>query len=253
VGRKFLEDTILKTNLEACREVVRQLRVRDIGGIIIIDFIDMSRRENREAVLAALEAELATDRTKTYVVELSPLGLVEMTRQNITDGVRGILTEPCPACKGEGSVLSAESLAIEVERRLRRVALGHEAEALLVEVSPQVAGVLLADGGGRLQALRRDTGKYLTLEGVSGLEPGALVVGAEGSREVIERAGLPVSEGQELEVTISEEHAYSHRDGVARLDGGYVVSVSGAGSLVGRKVRVVVESATRSCAHARLS
>ena len=107
VGRKFLEDTILKTNLEACREVVRQLRVRDIGGIIVIDFIDMSRKENREAVLTTLQAELAKDRTKTYVVELSPLGLVEMTRQNITDGIRGIMTRPCPTCVGEGVVLVA--------------------------------------------------------------------------------------------------------------------------------------------------
>ena len=114
-----LEDTITKTNLEAADEVVRQLRLRDIGGIIVIDFIDMARARNRDAVLKTLRKSLDEDRTKTYVVEISPLGLVEMTRQNVTDGVREIMTKPCPTCDGEGVVLSEETVAIEVERWLR--------------------------------------------------------------------------------------------------------------------------------------
>ncbi len=109
---KGLEDTITKTNLEAAREVVRQLRLRDIGGIIIIDAIDMAHAKNREMVLATLEAELETDRTKTYVVELSPLGLIEMTRQNTTDGARGILTRTCPTCLGKARVTSDETMAL---------------------------------------------------------------------------------------------------------------------------------------------
>ncbi|MDQ3851104.1 MAG: Rne/Rng family ribonuclease, partial [Actinomycetota bacterium] len=104
-----LEDTITKTNLEAAEEVVNQLRLRDIGGIIVIDFIDMSRARNRDAVLKTLRKSLEEDRTKTYVVEISPLGLVEMTRQNVTDGVREILTKPCPTCEGDGVVLSEET------------------------------------------------------------------------------------------------------------------------------------------------
>ncbi|MBV9001855.1 MAG: Rne/Rng family ribonuclease, partial [Solirubrobacterales bacterium] len=107
-----LEDTITKTNLEAADEVVRQLRLRDIGGIIVIDFIDMARARNRDAVLKALRAALDEDRTKTFVVEISPLGLVEMTRQNVTDGVREIMTRPCPTCHGEGVIKSEETLAI---------------------------------------------------------------------------------------------------------------------------------------------
>ena len=117
-----LEDTITKTNLEAAEEVVRQLRLRDIGGIIVIDFIDMSRARNRDAVLKTLRKSLDEDRTKTYVVEISPLGLVEMTRQNVTDGVREIMTKPCPTCEGEGVVLSEETVAIEVDRWLRELA-----------------------------------------------------------------------------------------------------------------------------------
>src|SRR5207245_1405720 len=109
-----LEDTITKNNLEAVKEVVRQLRLRDIGGIIVIDFIDMANPSNRAAVEVALRTELERDRTKTYVVEISPLGLVEMTRQNVTDGPREILTRKCPTCGGDGIVYSEASAAVDV-------------------------------------------------------------------------------------------------------------------------------------------
>ena len=121
-GKGRLEDTITKVNVEAADEVVRQLRLRDIGGIIVIDFIDMARAKNRDQVLKTLRKALDEDRTKTYVVEVSPLGLVEMTRQNVTDGVREILTTRCPTCDGEGVVRSAETVAIEALRKLRDVA-----------------------------------------------------------------------------------------------------------------------------------
>ena len=117
-----LEDTITRTNLEAAEEVVNQLRLRDIGGIIVIDFIDMARARNRDAVLKVLRKALDEDRTKTFVVEISPLGLVEMTRQNVTDGAREIMTKPCPVCGGEGVVKSEETIAIEFERHLRELA-----------------------------------------------------------------------------------------------------------------------------------
>ena len=97
-----LEDTITKTNLEAAAEVVNQLRLRDIGGIIVIDFIDMARARNRDAVMKTLRAALDEDRTKTFTAEISKLGLVEMTRQNVTEGVREIMSRPCPTCDGDG-------------------------------------------------------------------------------------------------------------------------------------------------------
>ena len=117
-----LEDTITKNNLEAVKEVVRQLRLRDIGGIIVIDFIDMANPKNRELVEEELKQELERDRTKTYVVEISPLGLVEMTRQNVTDGPREILTKRCPTCAGDGIVVSETTSAVDAERRLRALA-----------------------------------------------------------------------------------------------------------------------------------
>src|SRR6476620_770233 len=117
-----LEDTITKANLEAAEETVRQLRLRDIGGIIVIDFIDMARARNREAVLKTLRGKLAEDRTKTFTAEISKLGLVEMTRQNVTEGVREIISRPCPTCDGDGVIKSEETIAIEVERKLRELA-----------------------------------------------------------------------------------------------------------------------------------
>ena len=122
-----LEDTITKTNLEAAEEVVRQLRLRDIGGIIVIDFIDMARARNRDAVLKTLRKSLEEDRTKTFTAEISKLGLVEMTRQNVTEGVREILTRPCPTCDGDGVIKSEETIAIEFERRMRELALARQA------------------------------------------------------------------------------------------------------------------------------
>src|SRR2546423_4851510 len=156
-----LEDTIAKTNLEAAEEVVRQLRLRDIGGIIVIDFIDMARARNRDAVLKTLRKMLDEDRTKTYVMEISPLGLVEMTRQNVTDGVREILTKMCPVCEGEGVVLSEETVAIEVERKLRDlVAERADVEAFLVQINPRVTQLLARGPGRPLLDLEADTGKH---------------------------------------------------------------------------------------------
>jgi Rne/Rng family ribonuclease len=103
-GKKSLEDTVLRTNLEAAVEVVRQLRLRDIGGIIVIDFIDMEAADNRAKVLETLEAELERDRTKTQVVTLSELGLVEMTRKNVTEGLADTLGKTCPKCEGRGLI-----------------------------------------------------------------------------------------------------------------------------------------------------
>ncbi|MEA2425651.1 MAG: ribonuclease, partial [Thermoleophilaceae bacterium] len=136
-----LEDTITKTNLEAAEEVVNQLRLRDIGGIIVIDFIDMARARNRDAVLKTLRKALDEDRTKTFTAEISKLGLVEMTRQNVTEGVREIMTRPGPVCGGDGVVFSEETVAIEFERHLRELAsrAPRRVEAFLVRMNPHVS------------------------------------------------------------------------------------------------------------------
>lgn len=251
VGRKRLEDTIVKTNLEACREVVRQMRVRDIGGIIVIDFIDMSRKGNREQVLKTLDEELGKDRTKTYVVELSPLGLVEMTRQNVTDGLRGTMTVPCPTCKGAGVVLSPQTAAVNIERRLVGLAESSTSQAFVVDVHPSVADLIARDGGNIVQRLEKATGRLFMFEGASYLPIEAHRVSAEGSREVIQGIALPVTAGQELTLRVEEKHIYNGRDGVARI-GDYCVVVIDGGDRIGSEVSVVVEEATSACALAHL-
>src|SRR5207302_6260255 len=160
-----LEDTITKNNLEAVKEVVRQLRLRDVGGIIVIDFIDMANPKNRKTVEDALREELERDRTKTYVVEISPLGLVEMTRQNVTEGPREVMTRKCPTCGGDGIVLSEASAAIDVERRLRALATGSRAQAYRVELSDRVIPLLVGPGAGRLVEFEALTKRRFYLEG----------------------------------------------------------------------------------------
>jgi len=249
-----LEETITKTNLEAAEEVVRQLRLRDIGGIIVIDFIDMARARNRDTVLKTLRKSLDEDRTKTYVVEISPLGLVEMTRQNVTDGVREILTKTCPTCEGEGVVLSEETVALEVDRWLRELALERpEAPAFLIRVHPKVAAILVGGHGveGPIAQIERETGKHFHFEGTEALPIDHFEVVLEGTRAEVEERALPFREGEEVLVEIEEPHMYNEDDAVAKLDS-YVVSVFGAAPLVGEKTLVRIEKVGRSAAQASL-
>jgi ribonuclease G len=249
-----LEETITKTNLEAAEEVVRQLRLRDIGGIIVIDFIDMARARNRDAVLKTLRQYLDEDRTKTYVVEISPLGLVEMTRQNVTDGVREILTKPCPTCDGDGVVLSEETVALEVDRWLRDLAVERQdVPAFLIRVHPKVASILVGDHGapGPIAEIEEETKRHFHFEGTEALPVDHFEVVLEGTREEIEERALPFREGEEVLVEIEEPHMYNEDDAVAKLDG-YIVSVFGAAPLVGEKTLVRIEKVGRSAAQASL-
>jgi ribonuclease G len=249
-----LEDTITKTNLEAAEEVVRQLRLRDIGGIIVIDFIDMARARNRDTVLKTLRKSLDEDRTKTYVVEISPLGLVEMTRQNVTDGVREILTKACPTCEGEGVVLSEETVALEVDRWLRDlVAERPKPPAFLIRVHPKVASILVGTHGapGTIAEIEQETGRHFHFEGTEALPIDHFEVVLEGTRKEIEERALPFREGEEVLVEIEEPHMYNEDDAVAKLDG-YIVSVFGAAPLVGEKTLVRIEKVGRSAAQASL-
>ena len=246
-----LEDTITKTNLEAAEEVVRQLRLRDIGGIIVIDFIDMARARNREAVLKTLRKSLDEDRTKTFVVEISPLGLVEMTRQNVTDGVREIMTRPCPTCDGEGVIKSEETIAIEFERQMRDLAKETTAEALLVQMNPRVSAEFTGNDARVLHAIEEETGKWFHFEGSEGLPLEHFNVLLEGDREQVLERALPFREGEEVHVEIIEPHMYSPGDAVAKIDG-YIISIRGGTRYVGEKHMVRIEEVGRTAAVASL-
>jgi len=246
-----LEDTITKTNLEAADEVVRQLRLRDIGGIIVIDFIDMAKSRNRDAVLKTLRKALDEDRTKTFVVEISPLGLVEMTRQNVTDGVREIMTRPCPTCSGEGVIKSEETIAIEFERRLLNLAKETQAQALLIQMNPRVSAEFTRDGARVLHAIEGESGKWFHFQGSEGLPLEHFSVLLEGDREQVLERALPFREGEEVHVEIVEPHMYSPGDAVAKIDG-YIIAVRGATRHVGQKRVVRIEEVGRTSAWATL-
>jgi ribonuclease G len=247
-----LEDTITKNNLEAVGEVVRQLRLRDVGGIIVIDFIDMANPKNRQLVEEALERELERDRTKTYVVEISPLGLVEMTRQNVTDGPREILTNTCPSCRGDGVVVSMETHAVDAERRIRRLVAGSKSSAFHIELNSQVATILIGPGASRLAELEKETGRSLQIKGRQRAPHDHFVVLSEGKASVVEPQALPVERGQELEVELEEAHQHSDTDAIARVDG-YVVTVRDAASRVGETVAITIEDVKRTTARAVLA
>jgi ribonuclease G len=246
-----LEDTITKTNLEAADEVVRQLRLRDIGGIIVIDFIDMARARNRDAVLKTLRKALDEDRTKTFVVEISPLGLVEMTRQNVTEGVREIMTRPCPVCAGEGVIKSEETIAIEFERRMRELAPETKADAILLQMNPRVSAEFTGNDARVLHAVEAETGKWFHFEGSEGLPLEHFAVLLEGDREQVLERALPFREGEEVYVEIVEPHMYQAGDAVAKIDG-YIISIRDATKAVGEKRLVRIEEVGRTQAVARL-
>ncbi len=247
-----LEDTITKTNLEAAAEVVNQLRLRDIGGIIVIDFIDMARARNRDAVMKTLRKTLDEDRTKTFTAEISKLGLVEMTRQNVTEGVREIMSRPCPTCEGEGTIKSEETIAIEFERRLRDLALEHpDADALLVQMNPRVSTQFTGHGSRVLHALEAHTGKSFLFEGSEGLALDHFAITFAGTREEVEERALPFRQGDEVLVEIVEPHMYDVDDAVAKIDG-YIISIAGAAVYVGEKRMVRIDQVGRTAASALL-
>ena len=188
-GNTALEATITRTNLEAAEEVVRQLRLRDIGGIIVIDFIDMDDAGNRRAVTAALNDALANDRSRTFVVEISPLGLVQMTRQNISDGVREIMAQACPECGGQGFVVSPETHAIDAERQIRLLLRGVTDSAAAVGVHPGVADYLEADGNAVLSDIEDDLGVSITLERDGSMAPGSARIAGDIPAAARARAG----------------------------------------------------------------
>ena len=233
-----LEDTIVKNNLEAVKEVVRQLRLRDIGGIIVIDFIDMANPKNRQSVEEALRQELERDRTKTYVVEISPLGLVEMTRQNVTDGPREVMTRKCPTCGGDGIIVSDATTAMVVERKLRALAAsGSRVQAYRIAVHPRTLSLLAGAGGSRLAELEEATKRRFFLVPAEGhVHSDYFDVLAEGKLEDLAPASS-LTEGQELELKLAEIGLHDVTSASVKVDGIDIV-VADAAKLVGKKATV---------------
>jgi ribonuclease G len=160
-GKKDPESTILRTNLEAAREVARQLRLRDIGGIIVVDFIDMETRGNRDKVLQELRTHLGRDRARTKAFAVSELGLIEMTRQRVRPSLLQSMTEACPSCSGTGRVFRPEVVVRRMERSLKRAGADHKERQLAVRLHPDVALYLLEQEPNFLRQLEKATGLEL--------------------------------------------------------------------------------------------
>lgn len=142
VGKKNLEDTIVKTNLEAAKEVARQVRLRDLGGIIIVDFIDMENEENKKRVVSTLERELTRDRARTNVLELTELGLVQMTRKRVRESLKQMLYQPCPYCKGIGFIKSEETICYEIQSEIQRLVSTTERGGITVRAHAAITAML---------------------------------------------------------------------------------------------------------------
>ena len=163
VGRRDLEDTVLKTNLEAVREVVQQLRFRNIGGLIIIDLIDMESAENREKTFRALQDAIRQDKAKTNILKISELGLVEMTRKRTRENLVQMLCEPCSYCDGKGYVLSEDSMAQKVLREIKKDLPRFCGRRVAVSVNRRVAEQLLGPERETLEALERELGREIEI------------------------------------------------------------------------------------------
>ena len=170
-GHRNLEETILKTNLEAAQAIARQLRLRNLGGIIVLDFIDMRNTDHRVQVMRALEKELKRDPARTHVYDFSPLGLVEMTRKRSRESLGHILCMPCPTCDGRGSIKTVETLCHDIVREVSRAARQFEARQFLVLAAPQVVQRLTEDAAMGLAELEAALNRPIRLQSESTYHP----------------------------------------------------------------------------------
>ena len=162
VGKKTagrLEDTIIKTNLEAAREIVRQIRLRDLGGIIVLDFIDMEEKKNRQKVFQAVEQELRKDRAPSKALQVSDFGLVIVTRKRVKQSLERVLTEPCPYCSGAGTIKSSSTVCYEILTEMKKIGADLDGPGVLLRVNPDIARALKEEERGVLKDLKSLLGR----------------------------------------------------------------------------------------------
>ena len=167
VGKKSsgrLEDTIVKTNLEAVKEIVRQVRLRDLGGIIVLDFIDMEEKKNRQKVFQAVEQELKKDRSPSKALQVSDFGLIIITRKRVKQSLERVLTEPCPYCSGTGVIKSSATICYEILSEVRKIGPDLNGHRLLLRVNPDIARALKEEESAVLTDLRQSIGKDVTIK-----------------------------------------------------------------------------------------
>ncbi|NLX90750.1 MAG: Rne/Rng family ribonuclease [Firmicutes bacterium] len=250
-GKVNLEETIFKTNMEAAVEIARQIRLRDIGGIIIVDLIDMNSPNHRQKVLECLREEMSRDRTKSQVLGITNLGLVEISRKKVRQGLSANMQQPCSYCYGKGKVLSPEAVCSKVERELKKILKDSKVEAVLVEMNSEVAALMIGSGGLYLKKMEAETGKNIFVRGSDNLHIEKYKILMTGKLGEVERHALPVEEGGIYRVRVEEQHSSHPERGIARLHG-YILDIEGAGEMVGEEVLVVIKETNRTSAKAVL-
>jgi len=208
-GSGNLEDTVTANNLEACEEVARQLRLRNIGGIIVIDFVDMDKEGNRRKVWDAFQKALTRDRSRTNVTKISELGLVEMTRKRTRESLVQLLTEPCPTCEGSGVVKSVTTVAYEILREVRRSGSLVDNDKIDIECSPRVAEVLSRQERDYLDSLEKRCQKKIEVVPQKGWKPDQYRVAGKMSTEIAAEAAAE-----------APKHAHHHPAGGGGERGG---------------------------------
>jgi ribonuclease G len=247
VGGSSLAETIVKTNIDAAAEIARQLRLRDIGGIIVIDFIDMNNPRDKQSVLKALELALKKDRSRTKISNISPLGLVEMTRKRTGETLSGFMTDECPYCKGRGHLPSSESVSLQVERELRRQANDQKnarKDAFLITCHPEVAELLIGPEGTTIEEVERQLQRavYVRADEKSHIETYTIT---SGDMNEFEKSRLNVRRAQVVECRIMRSLLKEPNKCVGWADG-YLLDLDDGTRFVGQKAKVRVMDVRRS-------
>ncbi|NLC57157.1 MAG: ribonuclease G, partial [Armatimonadetes bacterium] len=246
IGSTSLADTILRTNLEAAVEVARQLRLRDIGGIIIIDFIDMDTKKDKDAVLNALKNELKRDRARTKVANVSPLGLVEMTRKRTGETIIGQMTMHCPYCSGRGHILSPDTVSTRCERDLAKMAAEVDDEAFMITLHPEVAYEFIGAGGDNVQRLEETLHRALYVRGDEQLHREQYRI-VPGDLQEMDRQLQRMKPRQVVELPVVK-HPLTQAPRAAAWSDGYLIDLENGAPSIGERAKVRVRKMNRSFA-----
>lgn len=250
VGKDDLQKTVLKTNLEAATEIAYQLRLRNVGGIVIIDFIDMDEEANREAVLAKLKESLDTDKTHTNILGFTRLGLVELTRKKNKKLLSHMLEVICPHCHGSGRIVSDETIALAIASEVNSLSLEDDVDAILIRSHSAIAAQIIGPSASNLESLEHRTGKTIFVRGDDALQRQEYRI-ISGEIKELERKAFPVQLGEQLTVQISEKHAKHKTSGLVRIDG-FAIECLDCAKLVGKTVTIQITKIHRTSGVARL-
>lgn len=251
-GTTCLEDTVFQTNLMAATQIARQIRLRNLAGIIIIDFIDMVSDAERNQVIERLNAEFERDKIKANILGFTSLGLLELTRKKVKQSLREILQVECEFCQGAGYRTSMSSLANQALRTIQQLVQKNSDEALLLGVNPQVGSLLIGPNGINLEKVEHNLNKAIFIKGLEHFKHDQIRMLASGTRDEIEALSLPVHEGSEIDLLITEPYIANPEDGIGRLEG-YIINIEGAGSYIGKKVKALITKTYRTYAKGKMA